>query len=388
MKPVAKKLFFIQGEVKIFHYIARHSVSMATANFIRDDFAVVERKTPVFQHYSMPHLGAYVLSMSRRIMNEVTTLAHDNGIGINYMDTDSLHLLHCEIPILSKAFFDVYGRKLVVTPGIETDYTAAEEALGRFHSDFQGKGKDYTNPVSTEFIAVGKKAYYDRLMVHLKTIPEEERTRENGVFYDHVRLKGIPTDCIVRYAEDNQMTVRDIFVQMLEGKVFEFDLVKGSIRFEMTKSFETKTRTSFLRKVQLDPFKLERARNEWSKSGWDLDMFPYDINNNIPIDTTTTDIVLPDDSFNSNGVRTTSSSSSSSSNNSSSSSSSSSSFSSSSSMPITSSPPPPDFEIFNDLFQLSNGEEIDFGEMDLNFLDDPNEDMMAMFNEDDVFRSP
>ena len=281
MKPIEKKLFFVSGQVKIYHYLARHSSSTATANFIRDDFAVVERRMPVFDHYSTPHLGAHVLSMSRRIMNEVTTLAHDQAIIIHYMDTDSMHVARSKIPQLSKAFFKKYGRKLVVTPGIETDYTAAEEALGRFHSDFQGKGKDFTNPVSVEFIAIGKKTYYDRLMVHDKRILAEDRTRENGTYYDHVRMKGIPTSCVVRKSEDEEIPVKQIYLDLLDGKPADFDLTQGSIRFEMTKNFTTVTKTAFPRTVKLDEGKLNRAEKEWELNGWPNDLFPYHYLNGI-----------------------------------------------------------------------------------------------------------
>ncbi|MEE8403189.1 MAG: DNA polymerase [Candidatus Hydrothermarchaeaceae archaeon] len=276
MKPVEKKLFFIEGEDKIYHYIARHSTSMATANFIRPDFAVVERHMPVFEHYSTPHLGGHVLSMAKRIMNEVTTLAHDLGIHIYYMDTDSMHIPRRSIPVLSKAFFDKYGRKLVVTPGEETTYTAATEEMGRFHSDFKGMGKEYTPPVSVDFIVIGKKAYYDRLMVHEKSILEGERTPDNATYYDHIRMKGIPTRCIEKHAEDRGVTVRSLFVNLLAGESIVFELVEGSIRFEMTKAFETRTRSSFKRTIRLNMEKVERAREDWKKNGWSSELFPFD----------------------------------------------------------------------------------------------------------------
>ena len=275
MKPIGKKLFFIQEEWKIYHYIARHSTSMATANFIRDDFAVVERRTPVFEHYSMPHLGAPILSMAKRIMNEVTTLAQDIGCIIHYMDTDSMHISEDDIGTLSKAFLAKYGRKLVVTPGRETEFTAAEEALGLFHSDFKSYGEKWTEPVSKELIIIGKKAYYDSLMVHQKEMPEDERTEENAHHYDHIRLKGIPNACIVRHALLNDITVRDIFSRLLDGETFEFDLVQGSVRFEMTKEFQTRTRLSFMRTVKLDAAKLDRAKTEWLANGWGASTFPH-----------------------------------------------------------------------------------------------------------------
>jgi hypothetical protein len=38
------------------------------------------------------YIGAFILSMSKRIMSEVMCLAEDNGIEIYYQDTDSMHI--------------------------------------------------------------------------------------------------------------------------------------------------------------------------------------------------------------------------------------------------------------------------------------------------------
>ena len=50
------------------------------------------------------HCGVEVLSMSKRIMNEVMCLAEDIGIDIYYQDTDSIHLKTQDVPSLVKKF--------------------------------------------------------------------------------------------------------------------------------------------------------------------------------------------------------------------------------------------------------------------------------------------
>ena len=44
------------------------------------------------EHYNMVHCGVEILSMSKRIMNEVMCLAEDKGLKIYYQDTDSMHI--------------------------------------------------------------------------------------------------------------------------------------------------------------------------------------------------------------------------------------------------------------------------------------------------------
>ena len=43
---------------------------------------------PVSDHFNRPQCGVWVLSMSKRIMNEVMCLAEDMGIQIYYQDTE------------------------------------------------------------------------------------------------------------------------------------------------------------------------------------------------------------------------------------------------------------------------------------------------------------
>ena len=45
-----------------------------------------------------------VLSTSKRIMNEVMTLAEDKGLSIWYQDTDSMHINYEDVETLAAAF--------------------------------------------------------------------------------------------------------------------------------------------------------------------------------------------------------------------------------------------------------------------------------------------
>ena len=52
----------------------------------------IKKNQSVIDHYNYAHCGVEILSMSKRIMNEVMTLAEDNKLNIWYQDTDSMHI--------------------------------------------------------------------------------------------------------------------------------------------------------------------------------------------------------------------------------------------------------------------------------------------------------
>ena len=64
-------------------------------------------------HFNIPHVGSSILSMSKRIMNEVMTIAEDSGIFIYYQDTDSMHILDSDIPTLSTNFKHKFNQDLI-----------------------------------------------------------------------------------------------------------------------------------------------------------------------------------------------------------------------------------------------------------------------------------
>jgi hypothetical protein len=57
-------------------------------------------------------------------MNEVFSVAEDNGMKIFYQDTDSCHMLKKNVNILALAYKNKYNRDLI------------GKNLGQFHSDF------------------------------------------------------------------------------------------------------------------------------------------------------------------------------------------------------------------------------------------------------------
>lgn len=120
--------------------------------------------------YNQGHIGCLILSMSKRIMNEVFDVANENNIPIYYQDTDSIHLNIEDVEKIEQEYYKRHER--VLTGG----------DMGQFHVDFDFKGS-VGEIYAEKSIFLGKKSYIDCMV---STNEKGEIIREN-----HVRLKGI-----------------------------------------------------------------------------------------------------------------------------------------------------------------------------------------------------
>jgi hypothetical protein len=120
--------------------------------------------------YNRSHIGCMILSMSKRIMNEVFNVANDMGLPIYYTDTDSLHCRFDDVPILEAEFKRRYNRDL------------SGSQLGQFHIDFDLKDS-MGDVYAIKSIFLGKKSYLDVL---------ESKDKNGDIIHGyHIRLKGI-----------------------------------------------------------------------------------------------------------------------------------------------------------------------------------------------------
>ena len=70
----------------------------------------IKRLKPTNNHFNNSLLGIQILSMSKRIMNEVMCLAYDIGCHIFYQDTDSMHIFKDDLPKLERQHAHIQGR--------------------------------------------------------------------------------------------------------------------------------------------------------------------------------------------------------------------------------------------------------------------------------------
>jgi hypothetical protein len=229
MKPVESETKFFDDERSAKVYITRHY------NWITS-FVKFGKKTKVSKmqvlskHFNIAHVGVCILSMSKRIMNEVMCLAEDNGLDLYYQDTDSMHIKDCDIATLSSKFADKYGRTLI------------GKNMGQFHSDFDLKGcKDI---YARRSVFLGKKAYCDEIV-------GVDADGNEKVGY-HIRMKGIPDSCLMRTCTDlKYANPFEMYVDMYNGKSIEFDLTENGDKanFKINKNYTVNTLQEFKRRL-------------------------------------------------------------------------------------------------------------------------------------------
>ena len=132
--------------------------------------------TKLDSSYNMSHVGCFILSYSKRIMNEVFNIANDNKCTLYYTDTDSIHCNYDDVVIIEEGFRKVYNRELT------------GKNMGQFHIDFNMKNAE-GEIYATKSIFLGKKCYIDKL---------QSINKEGKIINDyHYRMKGVNDQGIV-----------------------------------------------------------------------------------------------------------------------------------------------------------------------------------------------
>jgi hypothetical protein len=234
LKPSEYKIVYLHSQEKFNDYFSYNYNYIVKVNKINGYFPVYRLKVinPVNNHFSRPHIGISILSMSKRIMNNTMCLAEENNINMWYQDTDSIYINEMEISKLEEIYKNTYNKNLI------------GDELGQFKRDFKleygepdknGERKTSKNVWSDYSIFLGKKSYYNEL----KGLTPEKQPIE-GV---KITLKGISGDSVKTYTENNKTTERNIFKNLLIGGKNTFDLlckdVEGIIRScKMKRNFD------------------------------------------------------------------------------------------------------------------------------------------------------
>lgn len=244
-----------------------------------DEIYIMTMKENYLKHRNMVHCGAYTLSMSKRIMNEVIHTAKLINCPVFYTDTDSLHLPDKKVDELELKYQEIYNRQL------------QGSNLGQFHCDFSLPAAQ--NIKATESIFISPKIYCDRVVgdpiqvitkyneatdtfdqyrkymngnevkatKNIITMTAEEdnvmvekaNLDDKGmVFKYHFRLKGVSEKSITylakEYYHDN---IIDLYKS---GQDVIFDLLcDKQVKFDFLKTGGVSSKQKFLRKIQFKP---------------------------------------------------------------------------------------------------------------------------------------
>jgi hypothetical protein len=190
-------------------HLIRHFESIHEIDVVQGGNMVhVRQAFPIQSHSNRVHCGVAVLSMSKRIMQELTALVEDVGDYVRYTDTDSTHIPQAVMPQLEDAFREKYGRELV------------GDELQQFNNDFKIDG--CKNVHATESAFLFKKGYCDCLV----------GTRADGSEQTafHFRLKGVKEKSVLYEVEQQKCDVMDLYRRMLPaplggGETIEFNLL-------------------------------------------------------------------------------------------------------------------------------------------------------------------
>lgn len=167
---------------------------------------------PIHDHFNLSIAGIQVLSMSKRIMNEVMCLAEDLEIPMYYQDTDSIHLDATRTEQLTEAFSQTYGKE----PWFKPLYG---NQLGQFNSDFKMDGIAEDKITCINGVYIGKKCYYEQL---------QGIDSEGNLHYDdHIRMKGVGDKCVVWRCKELECAILALYTRLSQpGEGETFDLLK------------------------------------------------------------------------------------------------------------------------------------------------------------------
>ena len=192
----------------------------------------ITKYSTIDTHFNNVHIGASILSWSKRIMNEVMCLSEDLGINMYYTDTDSIHIDDKSVELLATKFKEQYGRDLI------------GKGMGQFHTDFDLDGA-VDEIIAINSIFLGKKCYIDEL---------QSKDKDGNIIKDfHIRMKGVPDDCIKHKAKKLNVSLLDIYNFLYENKNgLDFDLLAVKPKFEMCKNMTIISRTEFNRNIKFN----------------------------------------------------------------------------------------------------------------------------------------
>ncbi len=226
-------------ESKFNDYVYNNFHTIKKYRKINDYYYEVER-TCFDDSYNRAHIGASILSYSKRIMNEVFDVANDCNYPVYYTDTDSVHLNFEHVQPLEDKYRETYNREL------------NGKNLEQFHIDFDLDGAK-SEIYAIKSIFLGKKSYIDML----------ESTDADGktIAGYHYRLKGITKEGLEHAAKQYSVDGKTpeyfaLYEDLAKGTAIDIVLNPYNVEKNKTKVLfkfkdgQVSTKQKFIRKVK------------------------------------------------------------------------------------------------------------------------------------------
>lgn len=255
LKPIDTTLHYVEkGRVKNHHKKYHHEIKCFEPE-ANGQYCKFTHYKPIDDHFNQVHIGSNILSIAKRMMMEVMTIAEELDMSATYTDTDSIHLAKSSVEPIRKEYNSRYSDK-------NKDYYVQKdllgEDLGQFNLDLEIK--NCHSVVSNYGIWLAKKSYIHQL---------KGNHNKSGKIIDdyHIRMKGVPSESIKwkSTSEYNGNTMK-IYEDLYNDKSFSiingekvsgtnFDLLKNKdgglkIRFQFHGDMTISSKTNFQRKVR------------------------------------------------------------------------------------------------------------------------------------------
>eukprot|EP00967_Tisochrysis_lutea_P029017 scaffold33911_cov32-Tisochrysis_lutea.AAC.6 len=202
-KPISTDVHYIEAS-DLDKFTSNNFDRIVSITPINDDLLRAELFVELDKSFNRVHVSCEILSMSKRLVNQVSQLFDEAGYPVHYTDTDSLHVRSEAIEGVAREFEKRYGRKLM------------GKGLGQFHCDFTKIDGSDSTPVAIESVFLAKKTYCDVL---------RDKYGNEGV---HFRMKRVPAKVIRAHAKrDFGGSVVALYRHLYTGVWYMFDLQAG-----------------------------------------------------------------------------------------------------------------------------------------------------------------
>lgn len=225
-KAIDKDMKYIpDGDEYEKYYLKNYNKIVEDTIIDGSNIHAIKTRKSIDTHFCFSLLGIHVLSMSKRIMNEVMCLAEDIGARIYYQDTDSMHIRLSDLEPLELAFKNKYGSEL------------RGNQLGQFHSDFTSMHGRSDVQYASESLFIAKKIYIDKLLL------------SDGSTDYMFRGKGL-TNASILTAAMKCGGLMELYMKLYDGEEITFNLCDGQPCFKMEKNMTVTTIQKFERTIK------------------------------------------------------------------------------------------------------------------------------------------